>query len=63
MFVSRYQRAFHLECAINAMYHSFTEIKLPKAPCSARRCMTLIEMEGECVSLMVEFGVFSKQEL
>lgn len=56
-------RVFHTECVINAMCCSFTDIKLLKAPHSARRCMTFIEIEGKCVWLMVEFGVFSKQEL
>lgn len=63
MFVGRYQRVFHLEYALNATHPGFTEIKLPKAARSARRFMTLIEMEGKYVRQMVEFGVFSKQEL
>lgn len=40
-------RVFHVEWVVNATDCSFSENKLPKAPHSARRCMTLIEMEGK----------------
>lgn len=63
VFVGRYQRVFHLKCALNATYLGFTAIKLPKAPCSARRYTTLIEMEGKWVRQMVEFGVFKARTL
>lgn len=57
MFVSRYQRVFNIACAINAACFNVTEIKLPKAPHSAQRCMTFAEVKGKCTSLIAEFDV------